>query len=582
MTASAPSFVTSAPAPSNDSVRRVGPATARRVEGLHVLTLKGTFREMGRQHGALLAAEVADGPVPYFKTVVQKNLRSSPIGAAAPFAWAAVEKLVGGRIARELPSYAVETIRGIAEGAGVPYDEMLAGCTMPDAFLWAASQVMKLKGPGPAVAHRISLGLGCTSAVAWGSATRDGKLLHGRNFDYHGVSSWPKHQAVLFHEPAEGLRYVSVAAAGVGLGGVTAMNEAGLSLTVHQHMFTDRARLGGVPIGVLGDRVMREAKSLDDAERILSSTRPNGCWTYLVTDGPRREVLCHEENPDRHASIRKSASTGDDTFGYANIYLDEELGSTEVNLYGSYWRHNQGRHRRANALLAEGRGQLDAEGIARILGHAGDPACRVRDSIAMVMTVASVVFKPEDGVVWVGTGEAPTSRGKLVPFSLGKQGHAPEHGALELRGRDSTRDRAFEHFRRAYVAYVDGQDLAAALAEARLAAELSPEDALFHALTGLFAIEAGDGDTALARFQRCIELGHPDVERVAAFHLWKARALDLLGRRREALVSYRWALGHVADAPVHAAARKGLRSPFTRERARRVHVDVAFCDVVSP
>ena len=50
---------------------------------------------------------------------------------------------------------------------------------------------MRLGRAGPAVAHRVALGLGCTSAIAWDDATADGKLPHARNFDYHGVSCWP-------------------------------------------------------------------------------------------------------------------------------------------------------------------------------------------------------------------------------------------------------------------------------------------------------------------------------------------------------------------------------------------------------
>src|SRR5690606_6357169 len=181
------------------------------------------------------------------------------------------------------------------------------------------------------------------------------------------------------------------------------------------HMFTDRARLGGTPIAAAGDMVMRQAKSIADAKAILGAHRPVGCWTYLVTDGKTNEVLCWEENPDRHAAFEPARERG--TFGYANVYLDEALGDTEVNLYGSYWRHNEARHRRANELLAERRGALDPQSMAEILADPGLDACRVSEAISMVMTVGSVVFRPGDGVVWVGTGEAPTSSGSFVPFS---------------------------------------------------------------------------------------------------------------------------------------------------------------------
>lgn len=561
--------------------RAYGPATHERVRGLHVLRLRGTPYEMGRQHGALLAAEVAAGPVPYFRGVVRRLLENAPLGGLSPVLWPAFDRLIRRRVAKGLPAFATDTIRGIADGSGVSYDELLDGCTMPDALVWAVSRVAGLRGPGPAVAHRLALGLGCTSALAWGDATRDGRLYHGRNFDYHGVGTWPRSQAVVFHEPERGQRYVSIAAAGVGLGGITAMNEAGLTLTVHQHMFTDQARLGGTPIGVTGDVVMREARSLDDAERILRGQRPCGCWTYVVSDGHRKEVLAWEESP----SLAKAIRTGprDTTFAYSNVYLDEELGRTELALYGSYWRHNGGRLRAARRALREGEGALDAAAIAAVLADPGDPRCRLRDSIAMVMTVASVVFRPEDGAFWVATGEAPTSRGAFVPFSLGARGHAPELGELSARpGEVEGMEAAFEELRRAYVAYVDDEDAARARAHAEAACALAPEQALYHALAGLFALQALDAARAEAAFERALALGHPDPERVAGFHLWRGRARDLAGRRADAVRDYRAALGHRADPPVHAAARRDLSAPYAPARARRVAIDVAFADVVSP
>ncbi|MEW5850960.1 MAG: C45 family autoproteolytic acyltransferase/hydrolase [Myxococcota bacterium] len=558
----------------------LGPAWHRRVHGVDVLKLKGSFREMGHQHGTLLRDRVATGPIPYYQDFAHRLMGRS-LGRLTPVVMTGIQQLIGRRVAKALPPYAVETIEGLAAGAGLPLQDFVDGCTMPDSLIWLAARLMQIKMRGPAVRHRLALGLGCTSAIAWGEATVDGKLYHARNFDYYGVGNWPSHTAVIFHEPNDGQRYVSVAAAGVGLGGVTAMNESGLSLTVHQHMFTDATRLGGTPIGVVGDVVMRHARNLDDAQRILSAHRHIGCWTYLVTDAHRKEVLCWEENPDRQAPRRIGA--GENTFGYANIYLDEELGSTEQNLYGSYWRHNQGRHQRTNQLLAEKRGNLDVEGLAGILADRGHARCRVADSIGMVMTVGSVVFRPEDGVVWVGAGEAPTSRGTFVPFSLRNEDHDPTERTFVVDDGETEAQRAaFDAFRQAYIAYIDENDTPAARAHVERAAALCPDQPVYHTLSGLFALSLRDANSAERAFTTALSLGHPHEERVASFHLWRARARDVLGARAEALKDYRAALAHHADGPVHQAARWGLTLPYTAGRCDRIHVDVALADVISP
>ncbi len=577
-----PAPMTSKPPVQAKLLRREGPATLSRVRDLNVLCVEGDFREMGRQHGALLRDEIARGPIVYYRGFLEKLLGAGRKTSLGPLAVTLLQKTIGGRVAKAMPAFAVDTIRGLSEGSGIPYETFLEGCTMPDSLLWVASRMMQAKAPGPAVIHRMSLGLGCTSAIAWGKATADGKLYHARNFDYHGVEAWPSTQTVIFHKPAQGMRYVSIAAAGVGLGGATAMNEAGLSLTVHQHMFTQKSRLGGTPIGTMGDVVMREARTLADAERILAAQRPIGCWTYLVTSGHEKGVLAWEENPDRQAPRRTTPD--DTTFGYANIYLDPELGRTEEDLYPSYWRHNHGRHTRANELLRAGAAQgHDARSMAAILADEGPSSCRVRTAIAFVLTVGSTVFRPEDGVFWVGSGVAPTSQGTWVPFELGRAAHAPEHGELDVANHDDPAAvAAYEHYRRAYIGYVDDCDTKKALRHVAQAAELAPRQPLYHLTLGLLALQAGDARTAIRAFEAALALGHEDEERRSSMHLWHARALDVDGRRDAAVGAYRSALGLRADDGVRAAAKRGMRRAYRQEKASRYSVDIALADVVAP
>jgi len=558
-------------------VRSSGAGQAFTVEGIHVLRLKGSFYEMGRQHGALLSQEILRGPLPYYRSFVQKLMGAN--NPVAPLAVTAMQRLVGGRV--QLPDFARQTIAGMAFGSGIPERELLEGATMPDAMLWLVSQLIRLKAPGPAVVHRLALELGCTSALAWGAGTKDGHLLHGRNFDYHGVSCWPSTKAVLFHEPDEGMKYVSVGAAGVAMGGVTAMNDAGLTLTVHQHMFTAQARLGGVAIGTIGDLVMRKAETLKDAERILREHRHIGCWTYLIGSEREQSVLCYEADPKRQVAIRPKAN--ESTFGYANIYLDPELGRTEENLYGSYWRHNHGRFSRTRELLEEGQGKLGPQEIANVMGDPGTGPCRIRNSIAMVLTVGSVVFRPSDGTVWVGGGEAPTSHGEWTAFSLKSMGPAPDAASLSTSHltTPSARD-AFESFRKAYVAYVDNNDVRGTAEHLERAAKAEPDQSVYHATAGIAWLQAGYPQAALAALENAVRLGHPDEERRAGFLLWRGRAHDLMGARRKAEDDYRAALGHRNDRPVAAGALRNLRRPFTRSDARKVHLDMSLGDVVSP
>ncbi len=560
--------------------REAGP-WYRRIGGLHVLKLTGSYYDMGRQHGALLKDEIPRGPLPYYRTYIERLVGHSGFGPLAPLACSVLQRLVGSRVIKAFPDFALETFRGLADGADLDLDSVLESCSMPDSLLWVASRVMRLKGVGPAMHHRLALGLGCTSAIAWGDSTADGKLLHGRNMDYHGVGCWPRTSAVLFHEPTTGLRYVSVGAAGVMLGGITAMNEAGLTLTVHQHMFTDRAALGGVPIGCVGDLVMRQASTLEEAEAILQAHRPIGCWTYLIADSKRRELLCWEENPERQAALRPA--TEQSTFGYTNIFLDEQLGDSEMNLYPSYWRHNLGRQQRVTQLLADRSGSIKPNDIASFLADPGQHDCRISTAIGMLMNVSSVVFRPEDGIFWVASGETPISENPYIPFDLESEDHSPEHGQLDggVPADEQGRE-AFDHYRRAYLAYVDQEDAATSRRLIDRACELAPDQPLYHFLAGMLALKLGDTEAAFASLSRTLDLGHPHTERVATFHLWRARAADLRGERAQGLRDYRAVLGHHSDATVRAAAHKGLRRPYQQRQARRVDPDFIYADVIAP
>jgi tetratricopeptide (TPR) repeat protein len=309
-----------------------------------------------------------------------------------------------------------------------------------------------------------------------------------------------------------------------------------------------------------------------------------------VADGRRGEVLCHEENPDRQVNLRFEAGKKalpdlpPSTFRYANIYLDPELGATERDLYGSYWRANRGRFERLGEHLRAREGSLDPDGMASILGDPGDGRCRLREAIAMLLTVGSVVMRPEDCALWVATGSAPVSQNRYEPFSLSSEDHAPELGTLAGGiPQDARAALAFAAYRDAYLAWFDSGDRHDARGHLARATELAPEEPLYHAAAGLCAIACGDAEETVRSFDRAIALGHPDPERVAGFKLWRARAHDLALRGDQALVDYRAALeSSRIDRPVAKAAADGTKRPFTARRARRVEVEFAYADVVMP
>ena len=349
-------------------------------QGFHVLRLAGTDAEMGYQHGRLLADAIQRGPVPYFRDYLPRMLQPSLGRQGSQFLAGMLQASVGSQLIQRFPPHLRAHLAGLAEGCGLPLNDILRAFVLPDLFLWLVSLSNRVRQPGPAPLVPL---LGCSSAIAQAAASAEGTLLHGRNLDYMGVGYWDAEPAILFYTPDQGLPYVSVSSAGIPFGGITAMNTAGLTLAVHQHLSCLNVRRGGVPVGVAGDEVMRKAESLEDAVRILDAHPPTACWTYLIASANEGALLCYETS----GVTTRHFITDAPVFGYTNFYHDPELAACETHLYPSQWRSNLGRYQTICQSLQADQGALTANHIARVLGHA-DGACRLARPLAMLYTVS--------------------------------------------------------------------------------------------------------------------------------------------------------------------------------------------------
>ncbi|MBT3223818.1 MAG: hypothetical protein HN348_32520, partial [Proteobacteria bacterium] len=472
-----------------------------RYEGLHVLRLSGTDYEMGFQHGALLREAIPHGPLPYFSKYVRKVLTGALPAPAAHLAGRILGRTVGKAIARQFPPSFQEALNGLADGARISRRQVHRAVTMPETYLWVLSKYRSILGASAAPRFGVPL-MGCSSALAWGSATADGSLLHGRNFDYQGIGYWDREQAVVFHRPVDGQSYVSITSAGILLGGITAMNTAGLTMVIHQHMSARDFDLGGLPVGVVGDRIMRHAKTLDEARNLLDQHHPNGPWTYVVGSAKEQAVLCYEVTAKQRACFISDGPT----FGYSNIFLHRQFQGNEVFFYPTYWRNNTARYRRICELLEHQ--PIDSAHIAAILGNPGQPPCRFEDSIALLSTVGSVVFDANRSIAYVATGKAPVSQNDYVAFGLAEQAPRPDLPPLQSNLPDTTRA-AFDVYRQAFEADFNNGDPQTAQEHLHTLTKLQPHQPSYHFVSGLLALRRRNAELALQCFERAIALEHP-------------------------------------------------------------------------
>ncbi len=248
------------------TIARCGDGFLEEVEGSKVLHLKGTPYAMGYQHGVLLKDDIRE-LVRFLFDVKAKEfgdeLELSVFGKKVkPDARVLIGTIAGSQ-KKYVPAWYYEELRGLADGSGVAYDELLRANFIPELF------------------H-------CSGFALTGSATKDGVMVHGRILDYGCDWRLQEHAVVVVAEPEGKIPFVNVTYAGF-IGSVTGMNAERVS-------FGEMGGRGlghwaGVPMAVLMRTAMQDAHSLDEAVAIFRDS-PRTCeYYYVIADGESNQAV---------------------------------------------------------------------------------------------------------------------------------------------------------------------------------------------------------------------------------------------------------------------------------------------------
>lgn len=546
---------------------------------LYFMSVAGTPVEMAAQQGRMMREKAHLGVIPFYAKYLEKVFAESPIKRLAGVIDWAANRLVTEKLAANVPPTFMKMVEAFADEVDMPLDKVLRAYLMPEVFLYVLGTYHRVLGTAPARGLGSAPMFGCTSAVS--VPPRSQKILHGRNFDYFGVDYWDRFPVVTFHEPDRGHDYISVSTAGIIGAGITGMNSAGLTLVVHQHFPKEFDLDDGVPVGVAGDFVMREASTIEEAVEILRRYPPVSGWTYVMTEGDTGRAAIYEVAAGGLENLRW-AEPEHGALGYANVYWGKDLVEVEVDYYPEYRRCNYARQSRVRQCLVGLSDETEPADIARILADLEDPDSGeerlLGPTIVNVTTVASVVFEPTERRVWVGVGRSPVCRGWFVPFSLEKR--APDFDAepfIPYPGwHESPSGKAFEYYRRAVHLAADGEadDRLIVLLEHALA--LHPEEPYLRVLAGLVSLRLGRGRRAEGAFRRALESIHRE-DRRAEILLYLGWAMDLQGRRTTARHLYKKVRRDPrADDVIRSRARYNSIFKFDLEVAERMNIDFVY------
>ncbi len=575
---------------------------------------------MGYQHGALLKREIRNGPLAFFQTIIDDLVAKSSLnrwpGFVSSIAKRYLRKRVIQPIVANLPDDCREELEGLAAGAQLELDPLLEAFITPDltSYLvgkfYAKREVRAHDGaalgdsPAKEVPHRIdrdrdrNLGFafGCTSLVATGAATSDGKLVHARNMDFMGINYWEPYQTVIYYHPEDKKRFVSVSAAGVPFACLSAMNEDGLCYALHQNYSNDIG-LDGPPVLTLGALVIRNAATIPEALEVLRANPPNAGWTVGLSDSNATPPHPFAVAVELSANKMQVRECSDDTIVVANTYTTPTLQATEVVMNESLIANSHTRFHSMTELARAHYGEIDAALAAAFLGDHFDPHLHktrsIGDMVVQLLNLQAVVLCPEDRLLYVANGRAPVCNSDYIPFHFddddpvwpaqrrlsrcrsATDSTRPTHEPTPLEGnpfRNDPRFAALAHITAALEPY-RAHDLEGAYAGLKDAVACDPEEPIIHHLLGMVALQRERYNDALAHFQAALDYPQRPYK-TALEHLWSARVYDLLGRRDAARKAYATAIRIAPHSKsMRSIAETGRRRAYKPKHLRSIDLE---------
>ena len=227
------------------------------------ITLAGTPFEKGFAHGSLCRGRVLRS----IETYRTKFSRKGP----APFSWEdarAAARRFAPALSGEFAPYA-EEMRGIAAGAGIGFEDVLA-LNLRSEILYSA--LAPESAPPPAE---------CTAFAVLPPASAGGAVLAGQTWDY---ARSQREATFLARFPAEDGRPAMLMPLEAGMVGGKGVSSAGICLTLNA-LWTPRAG-AGIPLHVRMRRIL-EAPTADEAFRRAAEEPVAGpaCLTVTSRDG---------------------------------------------------------------------------------------------------------------------------------------------------------------------------------------------------------------------------------------------------------------------------------------------------------
>lgn len=177
------------------------------------------------------------------------------------------EKLLGAQLKNRGVALALESYAG---GLGISVPKLALAYFLPE----LASSLSKWLPGLP-----VNL-LGCSSFLVW--SEKKEAPLHGRILDFPLVGGFDKHERVLVTHFEGEMGVCSLSSAGLPFHSLSAINEAGVTMSLHQK-FTSALNLSGESIFSLAHDLITKVENSRDLARLLKEKTSITTWNLIFT-----------------------------------------------------------------------------------------------------------------------------------------------------------------------------------------------------------------------------------------------------------------------------------------------------------